>query len=273
MAHIKTIDRKLETKFSSFNLFMLLASFFVLVSCSKGMESDTVINEKNTQPGTNPGPGDGGKQSADDEAKKNRLWDEIQKGLNGRVDGGDYDNLVTIQVDKASQSVIFRIPLPPLVLMPSFPEIAIPQLPGATVSYQADANGDYQFLVRIPVKYLVKGSTLGDYNRLPNGMSLSQFMPAGEIKGFAFELPQKQKYRLHFYFTVNAAAAFIEIPEIPEIPYLPQYLQFPIKNETKTQVLGTLGLFQRQSTYAAGVLMTTRISNDLAVAIDEVIKY
>lgn len=200
-------------------------------------------------------------------------WSGVGSVMTGKVDGGTYDGKLTIFVDQPGQALVFRLPIPTGLLLPLFAEFPIASLPGASVTHSLDAAGERQLLVKMPFKYIIHDASLPVYNRLPNGSPLPYMPEAEKAHGFAIELPQRPDYRLSLYFSASAAAAYIEIPELPEIPYAPSYMGFPIRNETKTQIMGFLGIYGRKGTNSAGVFVASKVPDSVAILIDELIKY
>lgn len=200
-------------------------------------------------------------------------WSGVSQVLAGKVDSGNYEGKLTVYVDQPGQALILRLPTSTALLLPLFGEFPIASLPGATLTHNLDAAGDRQLLLKMPFKYIVRDGNLAVYNRLPNGNPLPYMPEAEGAHGFAIDLPQQKNYKLHLYFTASAVGAFIEIPEIPEMPYAPYYLGAPIKNESKTQVLGFLAIYGRKGTNSAGVFVASKVPDSVAILIDEMIRY
>lgn len=263
---------KTQTKMrsrSGWGTLTLCFGLSLLAGCSKGVDSmdpSTV----SAGPGDNSGQGDGDGLTPPDQTK---TWDDVRRKTDGAVDGWKYDGQFVIQVDAPNQALILVLPLPPIFLLPVI-AMPLPQLPGASIFPLTQPDGTSSMAVRIPLKYLVKGAQLNNYNSLPNGDPLP-FMPAGENRGFAIAFPQNPKYRLHLYMTANAAAVFVETPDfnLPEQWIILPNLGFPVKNQDKTQIVGYMAIVANRGTHSSGVYVASRIPRDVAILIDELIRY
>lgn len=246
-------------------MLMLIPALLLVAGCNKGIQmsdSSSLAPEQGSQGG-----------GLNDTTPNGNNWEAIAQKANGKVEGSSFDGQLLIQIDPATQSLIFFLPIPfPSLLVP-ITSFDIPQLPGASVYQVTDANGSTSIAVRMPLKYMIKGATLAPYNTLPNGDPLP-FMPVGENRGFAIALPQTPDIKLNLYVSANAAAAFIEIPAL-RLPdeWLRLTLGFPIKNSTGTQVVGYMAFVPNKSTFPSGVYVSSRLPREAAILIDEVLRY
>lgn len=240
------------------------------VSCSKGfspmdLESSTSVDGQSDDQGA----GSGGAVRPPND----RSWDDIRNKTDGAVDGWKYDGQFVIQVDAENQALVLILPLPSIFLMP-VTEMPLPELPGAILFPATQPDGTSAMAVRIPLKYIIKGSSLAPYNRLPNGDALP-FMPAGENRGFAIAFPQNAKYRMHLYITANAAAVFVETPDfkLPDQWAILPSLGFPVRNQDRTQVVGYFAVVANRGMHSSGVYVASRIPTSVAIMIDEILRY
>lgn len=240
--------------------------------CSQGLTTNDFSQDiagNNNQQDTGGGGGNGGGGNSNPV----RSWDDIRQKTDGAVDGWKYDGQVVVQIDAENQALVLVMPLPPIFLMP-VASMPIPELPGAAIFPLTQPDGTSSMAVRIPLKYIVKGSSLSNYNTLPNGDPLP-FMPVGENRGFAISFPQNMKYRLHLYISANAAAVFVETPDfkLPEQWVILPSLGFPVKNQDKTQVVGYFAVVANRGIHNSGVYVASRIPREVAILIDELIRY
>lgn len=245
---------------------MSLVALSLGTGCAKGISQMSEEALQGVSGGNNNGQDSGGGQNT------TRSWDTIKTKTEGAVDGWTYDGQVVVKIDAENQALVLVMPLPSIFLM-SFSTIRIPELPGAEIFPMQGPSGS-MMAVRIPLKYIVKGSELRNYNTLPNGDALP-YMPVGENRGFAFSFPQNTKYRLHLYVSANAAAVFVETPDfkLPTEWQIFPTLGFPVKNRNKTQVVGYFAVVPNKGTYSSGVYVASRLPNDVAILIDELIRY
>lgn len=247
-------------------ILMLTATLLLVAGCNKGIQMADGSPSEQAQ-------GSQGGGAINDTTPSGNNWDAIAQKANGKVEGSSFDGQLLIKIEPETQSLLFLLPIPfPSLLVP-IASFDIPQLPGASVFQVSDASGSTSIAVRMPLKYMIKGAALSPYNTLPNGDPLP-FMPVGENRGFAIAFPQTPDIKLNLYVSANAAAAFIEIPAL-RLPdeWLRLTLGFPIKNMTGTQVVGYMAFVPNKATFPSGVYVASRLPRDLAILIDELLRY
>lgn len=222
-------------------------------------------------PGTGTTPGTGGPSNPPSTDQK---WTQVEDQMYGKVGSGLFSGRLAVQIDRQRQSLVILLPFTVGTNFP-FSSFYVPQLTGVSLETQWNADGSTTVGVVVPLHYIRKGLSFGDYSRLPNGEPLPG-MPVGESKGFAIDLPQTNvNYRLHFYVAVNAVAAYIETTGFkypPELQFLPTTV-FPVKDKTNGRTMGYLGLVPPRGSFPPGVFVSTRIPNELAVIIDDLLKF
>jgi hypothetical protein len=191
-------------------------------------------------------------------------WEKVD--LNGFQTGGSNDGHLVVYIDKMKQSLLLVLPIP--MLIPLVAPVPIPDLPEAYLTSYTDAQGGLSVAVSIPLKYIVRQGVFMPNQRLPNGDDLP-FVPAGELPGFAIQFPQMQNYRIHLYVGVNIAAAFVELPDFG----LPIGWTVPVKNQSKTKIIGAIGYVLPKTVYAGGMYLAAQLPGDLARVIDELIRW
>lgn len=249
---------------------MYMTALLITAGCSKSIK---LADDASLVDGSNGSQGGVTDTAPGTTAPPANNWQAIQQKAEGRVEGSSFDGQLLIQIDAANQALIFFLPIPfPSLLVP-ISSFDIPQLPGATVFQVTGADGSASIAVRMPLKYMIKGANLAPYNTLPNG-DLLPFMPVGENRGFAIAFPQTPDVKLNLYVSANAAAAFIEIPAL-KLPdeWLRFTLGFNIKNSTQTQVVGHMAFVPNKGVYPAGVFVASRLPRELAIVIDELLRY
>jgi hypothetical protein len=180
----------------------------------------------------------------------------------------DSKDQLVIQIDKANQAILLLLPVPSFAFLPLFPQSAIPNLPGAYFTSYQTASGASQLAISIPLKYILKGAQFGPDQKLPSGDPLP-YIPAGELPGFAIQFPQHPDYQVHLYIGVNVAAAFVELPDFG----LPIGGIVKVKNKSKTKEVGAIGYVLPKGNYAGGLYLAAQIPNDMAIMIDNLIRW
>lgn len=254
--------------------FLLLCAS-ALMACGKGFQASTEVidSASNGSLGDNPTGGDAG-------VNIEQKWMSVKNDTDALIeDEGLFGTYATgkgtmaIQIAKEREAIILILPLPRLFPL-QVPYMALPQLPGASIEMVTQANGTQAMGVVIPLKYLIKGASFGNYGLLPNGNPVPG-IPVGEARGFAINLPQNPNYRLHVYIAVNAAAVFIETPflKLPDTVAAAVSLIPPIPIKNKTKQIGAFAFVPNMGVHASGVFVSARLPTPVAILIDELLRY
>lgn len=179
--------------------------------------------------------------------------------MKGVVDGGTYGGSWAFDLDKANNALLVNLPIPANPILDI--NVNIPSLPGAALKTYA-SGGQTNVVVSIPLQYIVKGVNFLPSAKLPNGQDLPR-MPSGEAASVGVSLGANQN--VHLYIGVNAVGLFVESS------YIPEYLGFtvPIKNETKTRILGYFTLVPKVGNSKGGLFVALPIPNDIAKILDD----
>lgn len=238
-----------------------ILSSLMLTACSKGFQSaDATLSSAtgNSSQGSGGGTTDGGTTTT------KPSWDQVN--VDGYPSGGAYSDRLVIYIDKVKQSLLLVLPIPAII--PILNPVDIPDAPGAYLTSYTDAQGNINLAINVPLQLVLKGSEFTPNQRLPNGDPLP-FVPAGELPGFGIQFPQMPNYRIYLYVGVNVAAAFVELPDFG----LPIGAIFPVKNKSKTKVVGAIGYVTPKVNYAGGMFLAAQIPDEMAVIIDDLIRW
>ncbi len=231
---------------------VLLLAVVTLTNCnSKGFEASSSSADgvaKASDP-ANPGTGVGGGVTLED--KVNAL------DLQGQVDSSSstFGNALAFDFDKKRGEFIIMIPMPSGVLFT--PSGSFSKYPDITFSPIFDADGRMKFAVRIPVKYIIKGTSFLPPTSLPNGDPLPA-MPVGfkELPSLAMTFSQQNNTQITLYLGVNAIGLFVTLPTNAALPI---GFTVPIKNKAKTKTFGTLSYVPAKGNFAPGLFVSTLI--------------
>jgi hypothetical protein len=250
----------------------LLAVSGLLSSCVGGGFQSGSAELTSTDPGThNPTPGGsgsggGGSGSFSD---PNLAWNRLESELSGTVRGGQYDGNLIFVVDRDRQSLVVMIPQIPFLFAPSQSFNLNPTAEGLRMELIPGADGLPRIAIVVPLKLLSREASFTSYNRLPNGDPLP-FLPSGERRGFAVAFPSGSDQVIHLYFGVTAFAIFIEVPRLNQVPL---FFGVPILNQKGNRQNGFFSLIPQKSGSHAGIYVATRVPNELAILIDELVKF
>lgn len=267
---------------------VLAVTTLSLMACGGGFKdgdsavSKTVADDSNNNNdiGDTPGGNNGSGNSNNPDLQK--AWTEVADGTEAKTASATGTSglfmptgTFVVRIDKARQGLQFIIPIPasfniPIVAMP------IPSIPGGMIEQVFQPDGSKAMGVLIPLSYMLKDSSFGDYGTLPNGSPVP-FLPFGKVHGFALSFPQNPNYRLHLYMAVNGAAVFIETPhwQIPsQVNGIPiPTIGFPLYNKNKTQQVAFFAVVPNQGVYSSGIYIASRIPDQMAALIDDLIRF
>jgi hypothetical protein len=240
-------------------IFALVFAALLFTGCSKGFQSN-----QGTAGVTSTGSGSGSGSSGSGTGSTPATWDKVD--VNGFASGGANAGQLVVYIDQQKQSLLLVLPIP--VIIPIFNQVDIPDAPGAYLTSYTDSQGNTSMAINVPLQYIVRDSHFTGGQRLPSGDPLP-FVPAGELPGFGVQFPQMPNYRVYLYIGVNVAAAFVELPDFG----LPIGGIFPVKNKTKTKVVGAIGYVTPKMNHAGGMYLATQIPDEMARMIDELIRW
>jgi len=241
---------------------ILMIASMSLVGCSgkTGFQSiDSALKGSSDDDNGGQGGGDsGGTTDAD--------WSKVD--VDGYSQGLDSKGKLVVQIDKPNQALILILPMPSFLFLPFTNKVEIPDLEGAYFTSYETASGDRQLAVSVPLKHVIKGAEFGESQRLPNGDALP-YIPAGELPGFSIQFPQQPKYQVHVFVGVNVVAAFVELPDLG----IPISGTAKVKNKDKTKEVGAIGYIAPKGNFDGGVYLATQLPKDMAIMIDELIRW
>lgn len=182
--------------------------------------------------------------------------------LKAQIQGGSYDQLLAVDFDVPTESLILNIPL---AMNPFIAETSgqISQLKGVTYSTSSSKEGNKYLSIRVPIKYVMKGVSKLNPARLPNGDPLPR-IPAGELPGLALKLFKDQEVSLHLYIGVEVVAVYIQTPFNPYLG-----LTYPIKNQAGSKVVGYFVTIPEKEAYQGGFFLSHTLPQDVARYLDE----
>lgn len=213
--------------------------------------------------------GDGNNGQNDPSAPNSPLQ---QVDMKGYADGGEFQGVKTVDLDKNTGELIISLPLgiDSSVIIGS---ATIPQLPGVTFSTTIGGDGRTYVVMRVPLRYILRSVNLGTIpaNRLPNGDPLPM-MPAGEYPNLAFSLATNNgdQRRIYIYLGVDAIGVYVESKWL-DCSNLPICLNLtvPVKNAAKTKVLGYLTMVMAKNGHQGGFFLGTKIPAEFSRILDE----
>lgn len=218
----------------------------VFWSCSNQGLDTSSNSSSSADPNRGQSDGSGG-----DTANSNRLSE-----LNAFIDGSSYDKLQSISVNVATKELIFRVPLSMNVFITST-RGQFANYPDISFITEYDSSGTAYLTLHIPMKYILRGVTSGNPSRLPNGDPLPM-IPSGELPELALDINSQNKVKLHLYIAADFMGIYVESPFNPYIG-----LTFPIKNSSKTKILGYFSTIPAKNSYQGGFFLSFLLPPEL----------
>lgn len=247
----------MKTQMTAFAALLVAAS--LMGGCSSGFQGNSTAGS-NAGSGNNDGQGGGG----------GTIPSPIQNvDLKGYINGGNYDETQTFDFDRTRGELIVRIPLgmDPNVFIGSG---SLEKLPGVSFYTTMSSDGNYHFVISIPVRYVLRGVTTLPSNRLPNGDPLPM-MPAGELPSVAFTLNPNSTRKAYLYLGVDAIGLYVESEWLTCKAGSPLCvsLSFPVRNQTKSKVVGYFSLLPGKNGATGGAFISSIIPPEIARILDD----
>ena len=191
--------------------------------------------------------------------------------LQGKVDSSTnspFGNALAFDFDKVRGEFIIMVPMPSGVFFS--PSGAFSKYPDITFSPIIDAEGRMKFAVRIPVKYIIKGTQFLPPTTLPNGDKLPM-MPQGygELPSLALSFPQQNDMKISLYIGVNAIGLFVTLPTNAALPF---GFTLPVRNKDKTKTFGYLTYVPAKAAFAPGLFVSTIIPASVSKILEDYFK-
>jgi hypothetical protein len=249
-------------------IFQYLAQVVLIANlvsaCSQGSlqsqnEKDADSNNGQSAPTTNP-------PHAPDPAALKAV------DLKGYIDGGDFDRVKSIDLDKTNGDLIISMPLG-MDASVIVTQGTVPDLPGASFYTNFGSDGRAYFVVRVPVRYFLRNVLTTTPSRLPNGDALPIQGLDGELPSIVFALSSNPKdtRKVYLYLNAQVVAVFVESKWLacpPDFPICLGQLGYNIKNESKTKVIAVLRLIMAKNAKDGGFFIGARIPTDIAKILD-----
>lgn len=237
----------------------------MLSACSKNNGFDASSVNTST-PGNNSQ--DTGSGGTDGGGGTTNTLDRVD--LKGYVSSGDYESLKSIDFDKTRGELVLTLPLGMDMMVPQITG-SLSQYPDIIFQTTKGSDGRTYFVVRVPVKYVLRGVNSTTPTRLPNGDPLPG-VPAGELPSVGFTMNAGDGRRVYIYLGVEVIAVYVEsdLLKCPtNFPICISTIPIPIYNQNRTQQLGNLALVLGKNGTKGGFYMATKIPPAIAKILDE----
>ncbi len=240
---------------------LLFIASLGLTACGDGLQSklgsctDCVNPDPNNGSSGNNGGGNNNQQP-------DKIPDDIV--IDGEINGGVFDKVSVIELDKDNKMVILRLPLAAdPVLLSAYARIDIPQIPGAMVTIDSLNPGSLVFSVHLPLDVFLDGLDTIEPGTLPNGDPLPQ-IAGGELPKLGLKIHENDETEAYLYLGANNFGVFVTTPFNPFI-----YLTFPIRNKDKTETMGYFTVVPEKNGFDGGFFTSMKIPDELARILED----
>lgn len=243
----------------NFGLLTLAAFWLVgLIGCSPGFEASNGSALSQGALGGNPSGGQSNPPSAGSGAD----WNAIE--LDASIDNSIIGSHKVLELDRASRSVIIRLPFLPGLPLVSTQPVPVAGIPGATSQLTVIDNSTY-WVFRLPVETWLKGVQSLPKGRLPNGDRLPS-IPDGELPSTGLAIDRNGQLRGSVYLGPTVIAFFIATRFDPILAW-----EVPIRNSSRTRTYGHFAAVPAKAGASGGFFMALALPSDLARAIDDLL--
>lgn len=248
-------------------LIIITAATFFTGCSPKGFQSSsasTAPDQTNTSTGTGDSGSSGGTtnpgtQPIDTVDLKGKVDDTASSlGIHG---------VLTFDFDKTKAKFIIMVPMPSGMIFT--PSGSFKNYPDITYGPIFDATGKMKMAIRIPIRYVIKGLTIGNPAKLPSGEDLPA-MPAGknELPSLALQFPLNDNIQMNLYIGINAIGFFMSLPNQASLP-LPFNITLPIKNKDKTMTMGYLTYVTAKNGFDSGIFVSSIIPPNVSRILED----
>ena len=191
--------------------------------------------------------------------------DELYKDidLEGKVNGGNYDQHMAIRLDKEKNAIVLMMPLGMNPFIGQL-EGQIPELKGTQFTTVQDNQGQIYWAISIPLEHIVKGGKFTDnVSKLPNGDPLPA-VAGGELPSIGIDIRNSSRVKGQLYLGKSVVGIFVSSQFNPYIS-----LTQPIKNKAKTQIIGYFSTVPEKNGFDGGFFMTFIMPPKIAEFLDQ----
>lgn len=250
---MKNFDQK-------FNAGLLVASLaMTLTACSPGFESAKSVCTGSASSCANGSLGGGGGNGGGTQPG----WESIN--VDGSINGGRFDRTKVVDIDKATKMLVLRMPFIAGIQIGVQVPTPIPELPGATIGIEANADGSSALVLRIPLDKVLRGVDFLPKGRLPNGDALPA-IPEGELPSLGLSFNNQRDIKGALYLSPTVVGLFINTKFDPFIR-----LTLPIRDQARTRTFGYFTSIPAKPGFDGGFFLSFALPDDLARAIDDLL--
>lgn len=213
---------------------------------------------------TSSGPSATGEPNTPDILNAEKIIEKAE--LDAQVEGGLFGGFQSIVIDKVNKAVNVRVPFP-MALGIGGIQYPIEGIDGAYYELINNCSSKVMSCLQmhIPLKFLAQADWDGTADRLPNGDKLPAY-PDGEPPAIMSPATYHGK---EFWMYLGPRMLGIYVPIKDFNPYL--QLVFPIKNKSKTKILGYLATIPKKITYDGGIYVTMALPEDIARILKDIL--
>lgn len=258
--------KNMNPKYATWMTAALLAMVAGLATgCAEGFKandaaSQCVVNATGACVATNIGSGGGGFGGG---GTSGNTWSDIN--VDGTINGGRFDKTQVVSIDKNTKQLVIRMPFIAGIALGAQAAAPIPDIPGASLGIESNADGSSSLVLRLPLEKVLNGMMTLPKGRLPNGDPLPA-IPDGELPSVGLAVERSGNLRGALYLGPTVVGLFVTTKFDPFIR-----LTLPIRNQSRTVTWGYFTTIPAKTGFDGGFFLSIALPADLARAIDDLL--
>lgn len=252
---------KLEKRnYQLLRIAAVLCALTVSTACSPGFEAGKALSScgQNNCATDTPDGGAGGGGTGTSPG-----WEAVQ--MDGTINGGRFDQSKVVEIDRATKTLVIKVPFIAGIQLGAEVPVAIRDIPGATFGIEMNSDGSSALVLRLPLASVLKGIDTLPPSRLPNGDRLPA-IPEGELPSIGMTFNRSGSLRGALYLSPSVVGVFVATKFDPFIR-----LTLPIRDEARTRTFGYFTSVPAKTGFDGGFFLSIALPDDLARAIDDLL--
>lgn len=244
----------------NFKMLVMSSLLLSLSACAPGFKSATECAGSSCSQLGSGQPGEGGSSQPPGQQAG---WESVS--MDGSINGGRFDRTQVVSIDRATKTLVIRLPFIPGVQVGVEAPLPIREIPGATIGLELSPDGSSHLVLRLPLEHVLRGVDFLPKGRLPNGDPLPA-IPEGELPSLGLSFNRNPDLRGALYLSPTVVGLFINTKFDPYIR-----LTLPIRDQARTKTYGYFTSIPAKGGFDGGFFISVALPPELARAIDDLL--
>ena len=245
---------------ANFKMLMMGSVVLGLTACAPGFKSANECSGSSCSQIAAGQPGEGGSSTPQPQQPG---WESVS--MDGSINGGRFDRTQVVSIDRATKSLVVRLPFIPGVQVGIEAPLPIRELPGASIGVELSPDGTSHIVLRLPLERVLRGVDFLPKGRLPNGDRLPA-IPEGELPSLGLSFNRNPDLRGALYLSPTVVGLFINTKFDPYIR-----LTLPIRDQARTKTYGYFTTIPAKAGSDGGFFLSVALPPELARSIDDLL--